>query len=299
MPCYHPISAWHSAKGVFFHDTLDSVQIKLPCGRCIGCKLERSRQWAVRLIHENSYHDQSAFVTLTYSDGHLPRDGSLNVKHFQDFMKRFRKEVYPLKIRFFHAGEYGDKRGRPHYHAIIFGFDFLTDRYDEEVSDRGDKTWSSRVLDRLWPFGLNRVGSVTFESCAYVARYITKKITGRNANSHYQRICEATGEVFDLKPEYCTMSRRPGIGAVHFKHYASEIYPNDEVISRGRLSKPPKFYDKLLEKSDPSLYAIVKDNRECALAMSSKLDKTERRLTEREAVKIAQIGHLSRRYEIG
>lgn len=299
MPCYHPIDAWRTATGVVFRDTIDACPIKLPCGRCIGCRLERSRQWALRLVHEKRFHEESSFITLTYDEAHLPKSGSLDVKHFQDFMKRFRKSVAPRKIRFFHAGEYGERRGRPHYHAIIFGEDFREGAYDLEESDRGDVTWSSPALDALWPSGLNRVGDVTFESCAYVARYVTKKITGPSARSHYERICEATGEVFDLKPEYATMSRRPGIGALHFEKYSKEIFPADLVVSRGHPSKPPKFYDRLLEKCDPELYALVKDQRECALMLAPKAERSPRRLAVRECVKQAQIGHLSRRYEIG
>lgn len=299
MPCYHPISAWRNAKGVSFIPNMDGHPIRLPCGRCIGCRLERSRQWAVRLVHENRFHDESAFITLTYDENHLPRDGSLDIKHFQDFMKRLRKFLHPRKVRFFHAGEYGEKFGRPHYHAIIFGASFREGGTLVEVSDRGDTTWSSPDLGRLWPFGINRVGEVSFESCAYVARYVTKKVNGDRAKSHYERVDPVTGECFRVAPEYATMSRRPGIGATHFGRYAREIYPCDEVISRGFPSKPPKFYDRLLEKSDPSLYALVKDNRECALSLSPVSERSPRRIAVRETCKLAQIGHLSRRYEIG
>lgn len=299
MPCYHPLSAWHSASGVSFRPIIDSCPIKLPCGRCIGCRLERSRQWAVRLVHEKRFHEDSAFITLTYDEDHLPEGGSLDVKHFQDFMKRLRRRLGYTKLRFFHAGEYGEKKGRPHYHAIIFGHSFFDGAYEFESSDRGDRTWRSPLLDAVWPSGINRVGEVTFESCAYVARYITKKVTGSLAVRHYERVDERTGECFRLKPEYCTMSRRPGIGAQHFERYAREIYPVDEVISRGVKSKPPRFYDRMLEKHDPVMYSFLKEQRECALELSPKEDRTPRRLADRETVKLAQIGHLTRRYEIG
>lgn len=311
MPCYHPLDAWRTAKGVFFRDTPESCKIKLPCGRCIGCRLERSRQWALRLVHEKRFHEKSSFITLTYDETNLPKDGSLDVKHFQDFMKRLRFELAPKKIRFFHAGEYGEKNGRPHYHAIIFGEDFVSGGTDHKSSPRGDVTWVSPLLQKTWPKGINRVGQVTFESCAYVARYVTKKVTGYRdwvdahgrrrpgAKAHYERICEATGEITALKPEYATMSRRPGIGALHLEKFIKEIYPYDECVSRGHPSKPPKFYDKLLERYDPELYAEVKDQRECALMLAPKEDRTDERLAVRERVKLAQIGHLSRSYEIG
>lgn len=299
MPCYHPVSAYRTSDGVVFTDTIDATPIKLPCGRCIGCRLERSRQWAVRLVHENRFHDHSSFLTLTYDEDHLPKDGSLNLKHFQDFMKRLRKSYGYTKLRFFHAGEYGEKNGRPHYHAIVFGTSLMDGVTNVESTPRGDTTWESTRVNSLWPFGLHRIGRVTFESCAYVARYVTKKKTGREALTHYERVCENTGEVFRLRPEYCTMSRRPGIGAAHFGKFWSEIYPSDQVVSRGHAAKPPKFYDRMLEKHNPSMYARVKDDRECALASSSIAERSPSRLFVKETVKLAQIGHLQRRYEIG
>lgn len=219
-------------------------------------------------------------------------------------MKRLRKEHAPLPIRFFHAGEYGEKKGRPHYHAIIFGdaFDTVYDPYDVERGLTGGIehiTWSSHRLDKLWPFGKNRVGRVTFESCAYVARYITKKITGPMAQSHYEVVDTETGEIFVRKPEYATMSRRPGIGYAHFEKHSKTIYPRDEVAMRGHLLKPPRYYDRCLEKQDPVAYRDLKDRRECALASVSKQDRSELRLIEREVCKLAQIGTLKRRYEIG
>lgn len=299
MPCYHPLDAWRNASGVSFRPTPDSQNIQLPCGRCIGCRLERSRQWALRLTHELRFHEQSSFVTLTYAPEHLPPGGSLRLKDFQDFMKRLRKGVYPQKLRFFHAGEYGEKNSRPHYHAILFGVDFMENRKSIKTTDRGDTTWESPLLSTLWPFGTHQVGSVTFESCAYTARYICKKITGPNAASHYERIDPLTGEIFNLSPEYATMSRRPGIGTLHFQKFGSDIYPADECISRGHPSKPPKFYDRQLEKSDPALYALIKENRECALEVSPKGERSPSRLHVRETVKKAQIGSLKRKYELG
>lgn len=299
MPCYHPIDAWRCAKGIFFRCMPDSSYLQLPCGRCIGCRLERSRQWALRLVHENSFHDDSSFITLTYDEAHLPVDGSLNLKHFQDFMKRFRKAVFPLSIRFFHAGEYGEQRGRPHYHAIIFGFDFRDDAMDFKRSERGDWTWSSPFLSKLWPFGLSRVGGVTFESCAYVARYVTKKVTGLAAGAHYERVDMRTGEVFSLKPEYATMSRRPGIGSLHFDRFRDSIFPRDRCVVRERPCKPPRFYLKQLEKVDPVMYRDVMESREFALISSASTDRTRDRLKVAETVKLAQIGHLTRSYEIG
>lgn len=221
-------------------------------------------------------------------------------------MKRFRKAEAENKIRFFHAGEYGEKRRRPHYHALIFGQDFKADTYDHDKNDQGHPIWKSKYLDELWPFGQNIVGEVTFESAAYVARYVTKKIAGRKANevgpnglTHYERLDPLTGEIFDLVPEYATMSRRPGIGAGHFDRLRTDIYPSDQCVVRGHISKPPKFYDKLLEKSDPEMYLRIKEQRECALTSSPGHDRTPARLEVRERVKKAQIKALKRTLENG
>lgn len=146
--------------------------------------------------------------------------------------------------------------------------------------------------------GQNYVGEVTFESCAYVARYICKKITGQQAESHYEKIDLQTGEIYQLQPEYATMSRRPGIGKQHFDQYYESIYKRDEVAMRGHLNKPPKFYDKQLEKISPQLYQHIKDQRECALTLAPKHDRTPLRLEQREIVKLAQLGtYLQRKYE--
>lgn len=300
MPCYSPVTAWRDAKRqIAFKPIPDSSQMQLPCGRCIGCRLERSRQWAQRLVDEKRFHDQSSFLTLTYSDDFLPPGGTLVLRDWQLFLKRLRERVSPLRIRFFHAGEYGEKRRRPHYHAILFGLDFYSGRYDVRVSDRGDETWSHDLVDECWERkGLCRIGEVSFESCAYVARYVTKKVTGPRAEDHYWSYDQATGECFDLRPEYATMSRRPGIGCEHALKYLSEIYSRDSVISRGREAKPPRYYDSVLAKVDSSKYEQIKEDRESALRGSP--DRTADRLRVREAVKIAQLGtFLKRNYEIG
>lgn len=250
-------------------------------------------------MHELRDHEHSSFLTLTYASEHLPPGGSLRPRDFTLFMKRLRKSLpSDRKIRYFHCGEYGEKAGRPHYHAILFGDSFDDQSYEARTTDLGHKVWRSRRLDRLWGLGLCEVGSVTFESCAYVARYVTKKFSGPTKHLYYTHTDEKTGEVFDLVPEYATMSRRPGIGALHFQKFRHEIYPSDEVIVRGKPSKPPKFYDKLLEKTDPAAYALLKDERESALSLSPTLaDRSPSRLEVRHVVKRAQIQQLQRKFE--
>lgn len=299
MPCYTPVGAWKNARGVHFRLMPDSTHIQLPCGRCIGCRLERSRQWAARLMHELRFHDRASFITLTYDEKHLPPGGTLVPKHYQDFMKRLRKSC-DQKLRFFHCGEYGEKAGRPHYHAIIFGEDFQDEVIERGKTEQGHDTWRSAHLERVWGKGRTECGSVTFESCAYVARYITKKVTGQAAKEFYTFVDENDpyGEVHTLHPEYATMSRRPGIGKLHFDRHHREIYPQDEIIVRGVRCKPPKFYDRQLEKLDPKAYELLKDQRECALMLSpTREHRTPARLEVRHVVKRASIQSLRRKLE--
>lgn len=300
MPCYSPIRAWRSTstREVSFKQINDALSIRLPCGRCIGCRLENARQWAQRLTDENRFHDESSFITLTYAPENLPPGGTLVKKHFQDFLKRLRRRLDPKRLRFFHAGEYGEKNHRPHYHAIIFGHGFYENRFDFETSDRGDVTWSAPVLDQAWGLGMARIGAVTFESCCYVARYVTKKVTGSKAKDHYWKYDQETGECFDLQPEYATMSRRPGIARLHVEKYLKEIYIRDSVVSRGHEAKPPRFYDNVLAELDLRKYEEIKESRESALSGSR--GRTFSKLEIAEEVKRAQLGtSLIRRYEYG
>ncbi|QXP08579.1 MAG: replication initiator protein [Arizlama microvirus] len=297
MPCYHPLSAWQllnvktakgkptiSFKNPYAKPSATRVGIQVPCGQCIGCRLERSRQWAIRCVHEAYGHEDNAFITLTYAPEHLPPDVSLNKSHFQKFMKRLRKAISPLLVRFFHCGEYGEINQRPHYHACLFGYSF-PDKVLYAIRDEC-RLYMSPMLQKLWPYGFSTVGDVTFESAAYVARYITKKITGDLAEKHYN------GRL----PEYTTMSRRPGIGKNWYDKYSSDVYPSDEVVLRGKILTPPRFYDQQLEKENLELYTKIKLDRK-AQAILNSADNTTKRLAVKEQCKIAQFKLLKRGLE--
>lgn len=264
MPCYKPLRAYQSevpaANGkrqVFFSFSARTIPIDLPCGQCIGCRLERSRQWAVRIMHEASMHERNCFITLTYDDDHVPDDHSLHVSHFQKFMKRYRKSRG--EVRFFHCGEYGEKFYRPHYHACIFGDDF-SDKQPFSGSS-ASPLFVSDSLSKLWKFGFSTVGELNFESAAYCARYVTKKVTGEKAAEHYMRVSAVTGEIFEVAPEYTTMSRRPGIGRGWYDRFGPEVFPLDRVVVRGVECKPPKFYDNLYEIDSPENFLALKEKR--------------------------------------
>lgn len=273
----------------------DLEPVRLPCGQCIGCRLERSRQWAIRCVHEASLYERNCFITLTFNEEHLPKTGSLDKRDFQLFMKRLRKK-FGAGVRYFHCGEYGEKNNRPHYHACLFNFDFA-DRTLWSVR-RGISLYVSRDLQDLWPYGFSTVGDVTFESAAYVARYITKKVTGELQSSHYEKINETTGEIFQLKPEYVTMSRRKGIGNGWLEKYMSDVYPHDRVILRGREMRPPKYYDGIFELADPHGMEEIRFKRSREAKKHLK-DATFERLRDREKLQLIRLQQLKRGYENG
>lgn len=310
MPCYRPIKGWRSKdvnpsgkRSIVFtlQEAYKDFPVDLPCGQCIGCRLERSRRWAVRIMHENQMHERSCFLTLTYSPENLPPDGTLVLKHFQDFMKRLRERV-GIPLRFFHCGEYGTEFSRPHYHCILFGYDFSDKVKCEETHD-GFSLESSKFLEEIWGLGHCRIGSVSFESAAYVARYITKKITGELAHVVYNDIDESTGEILrELRPEYVTMSRRPGIGHSWFAKFKSDVFPDDFVLVRrgGKMVKVsvPKYYDQLLEKEDEFFYkslVAIRKNR----AEDNADNNTPERLQTRERIHRKKAQQLKRKYEDG
>lgn len=304
MPCFKPLTAYYSKhinpsgkRGMVFNPRQAEAPddpIDLPCGQCVGCRLERSRQWAIRCIHEAQLHEDNCFITLTFNPESLAareNPGSLRKKDFQDFMKRLRKHFTHTKIRFFHCGEYGEKYGRPHYHAILFGLDFD----DKELINvlNGHRLYRSPTLEKLWPFGYSSIGNVTFESAAYVARYIMKKVTGEHAENHYQYVDQDTGELLEQIPEYTTMSRRPGIASGWFDTYADDVYPSDFVTVRGKKMRPPKFYDKLMEQTRPYEMEDIKADRMAAANVHNE-NTTPERLAVREKVQKLKLTKLPR-----
>lgn len=240
------------------------------CGQCSGCIVERARAWAVRGMHEDQCHDKSCYITLTYNWKHLPGDMSLDLRHWQLFAKKLRNQVGPF--RYLMCGEYGEKRHRPHYHAIIWGLDFKADQVLLEAGPPA--LYTSPTLEKLWGKGFVTIGEVTFDSIAYVARYVTKKVRGGGADDqHYQ----------GRKPEFITMSRRPGLGKPWFDKFKSDVYPHDHVIMRGQEMNVPAYYDRLMAKENPALVESLKERRK-ERAKAKEADNTPERLAVKERV---------------
>ncbi len=236
----------------------------------------------MRCVHEASLHEENSFITLTYSDDTLPEGGTLVKQDFQKFMKRLRKEYDGTRIRFYHCGEYGEKSGRPHYHGLLFGLDF----HDKFLhTTRGDnKVFRSPTLERLWQAGHSEVGSVTFKSAAYCARYVTKKFKGTEEqvrNYYGHRV-----------PEYATMSRRPGIGKEWYDKFKEEVLANDSVIINGREVKPPRFYDALLAEDYAQRFLAKKGLRKRSVVYEETSDV---RLDVKRQVAVSRLNLFERR----
>lgn len=249
--------------------------------RCMHeASMHRYNSW-VTLTYADEHLQQKYYTGVIHPRTNKPiYSGTLHKPHMQDFFRALRKAlgrkrkwarsfnhdahwttpagrsifqkldaltVKSQRVRYYYGGEYGEKYGRPHYHACIFGVDFADKIYDHST-DTGFRLYTSETLKKLWPHGDHLIGELTWESAAYTARYIMKKINGRRAAEHYLKLDHETGELIQLQPEYNDMSRRPGIAATWLAKFMSDVYPHDHVIVRGHKTRPPRYYDKQLEK---------------------------------------------------
>lgn len=302
MACYYPMDAIQYEDGTVkvlgssgasnfdhFQDGHYLRHIQVPCGKCIGCRLEYSRQWAIRCMKElETTQGPSWFLTLTYDNEHLPRkvfeeDASgvrvemptLKPKDLQDFIKRLREKLRRRgheDFRFFACGEYGDELKRPHYHMIAFNLPL--DDLEFYKSIRGHEYYNSKFLDDCWlGQGFVVASDVNFECCAYVARYVMKKAKGPDGFSY--------ASSNDLVEEFTRMSRRPGIGRYYYEKNKTKIYGHydpvfnqyylgkdnigyQHTLNGSILLKPAKYYDKLFDVEstrDHLLYQKIKARR--------------------------------------
>jgi len=203
----------------------------VPCSRCMGCRMDRAKEWGTRIQHESKLHEASSFLTLTYNEEHLPATGSLSIREVQLFLKRLRKAIEPTRVRYYLCGEYGPEFARPHYHVILFGYDF-PDKTKWRKAPSGHMLYRSKTLEAAWPLGHCEIGSVNSTSGAYVARYCLKKITGPPAEDHYS----------GREPEFALMSTRPGIGCGWFQRFETDAFPSAFVIVNGRKTAVPRYY---------------------------------------------------------
>lgn len=294
MVCYTPLRAYpgqhlnretgkrpmtFSGQKSLIEGTLYTV----PCGVCIGCRIDRAEGWAIRALHEAKMHGLepgSAFLTLTFDPDHLPVDNSVRLDVMQKFMKRLRKAV-GVRVRFLLCGEYGDRRGRAHYHVLVFGFRF-PDRVRYKTTDVGHWLFTSELLSKVWPFGMALVGDVSFQSARYVGGYVTKKIGGELAEAHYTRQSPVDGNWYEVEPEFASMSLKPGLGESWFAKFSGDVFPSDEVIVDYRPHKPPRYYEKLYGED---AMVPIKRARKARIAAGKSEDRTRERLAARARCK--------------
>ena len=261
------------------------------CGKCINCRLNHSREWGLRCMHEDQLAaGPGSFVTLTYDDANLPDDWCLDYRHFQLFMHKLRKAIAGAG-RFFMSAEYGEDNGRPHYHAILFNC-FFEDRVFFRRID-GIDYYISPQLSKLWGKGFCLIGDITINSAMYVARYNLKKITGADAGSAYQWLLP-DGEIVDRPPPFSRSSNRPGIGYDWFQRYWQDCFPADYLVWKGKRFPVPRYYTKLYERLDEWSAEQVKMRR--AAAMNDRRDHpdfTSRRLRDKN--ELARLNSTSRR----
>ena len=246
--CYYPRQA--------YTDGDCNKPVRVPCGRCIGCRLENARQWAIRCTHEAQMHKENSFITLTYNNDNLPSNGSVKKKEMQRFMKDLRKSISPKEVRFYGCGEYGDNLNRPHYHILLFGHHFE----DQVLFEAGAKRWrknkfstaelrdiyTSEELGKLWKKGFHTIGEVTFESAGYVARYVMKKQTSSN-HSWYSQWREED-HYKGREPEFALMSRMPGLGKSWIKKYMTDVYPKGYFHINGKRVATCRYYDSIFQR---------------------------------------------------
>jgi len=305
MPCHYPLTAYRgrtinpeTGKRPLAFSTRDGyhdTQLKIACGQCRGCRRSHAREWATRCVHEASQYKNNCFITLTFNEKYLNSTGTLVKEDFQLFMKRLRKQFVPKNphkkgtadhdkwikehgIRYYHCGEYGTIHGRPHHHACLFNHNFTDKVLWKETN--GIRLFRSPTLESLWSdpitgdsYGYSTIGDVTYDSAAYVAGYIDKKISGIKAPDHYQ----------GRQPEYSTMSRRPAIGKGWLEKYSQDLIQSQGLILPGGYKhKVPKYYDKHLELTNPEEYANMKALR--IMKTRDNPDGDQRRLHVRQMV---------------
>lgn len=294
MPCYKPCDAWHSATGgiTFRRSSSTGIPIQIPCGQCIGCRLDKQRDWAVRIDHEARQHPHSVFLTLTYTDENLPAHGSLSLSHCQLFLKRLRKHYAPHRYRYILNGEYGPQTLRPHYHVILFNH-FSADRKLWAPSDKQGygASYTAPTLEQIW--GLGRV--IEQDYCPgngrYIASHCVKRLSAERAAPLLERVNPYTGEINSVLPEFWTMSRRPGIGAGYFSRHGAALWTHDNVIYDGRPVTVPKYYDRLRDHHDAKRMENVRYSRILkAREPQRRANNTPERLAVRETVTKARMG---------
>lgn len=280
------------------------VQV-IPCGKCIGCRLEYSKDWATKAIFEASQYKNNWFLTFTYNQEHLPiagnmidpktgedkginPNGTLEPDHITNFIKRLRIQ-YERKhnhkgIRYMVCGEYGEKGQRPHYHGIFFNLPIYSFKF-HEYNGNYEPLWRIPELEEIWGKGMVVAAQVNWNTCAYVARYVTKKVGLPTQEEYYKCL--------GIKPEFFRMSRKPGIGREYFEEHKDEIYNTDQIIINkyggGSMKvRPPKYFDKLYDIENHEKMEEIKKERKKDVNVITKLNYSHTTSTKKEILEIEE-----------
>jgi len=323
MKCTSPLTGWRSKwvnpksgkRSITFspNEGYKDMEVTVRCGRCHGCRLHHSKEWAIRCVHESQMHQENSFITLTYSPENLPTDHSIHKEELQKFFKRLRKNT-GKRFKYFACGEYGDQSSRPHYHAILFGMAFYEDRYLHTKTRNGDLLYRSPTLEKAWPLGHSLIGEMTFQSAAYVARYVMKKRkgdddaidpkTGKTNKEHYMVADPDTGEIFEVQPEFCLASRgsgkkddpilwRYGLGRAWLETYKSDTDKDFITVNQNKVSLP-RYYDNVLAVEDELAMMARKRKRKKNIKEE---DNTYQRLSVIDKCQKAKTENLKRNLE--
>lgn len=275
---------------------------QIPCGNCMPCRLNYSKQWAIRSVLESTLWDENWFITFTYNEEHLPRweyfednkgftwtddtgtwNGHLQdkdmTKLLKDVREYWRTHFNHTGIRFYYCGEYGTLL-RPHYHALMFNFPINPSllKYYKTTFD-GNVLYTCPILEKIWGKGYVVIGHMTWETAAYTSRYVTKKWKGETSHIHYG--------ILGQTPEFCRMSRMPGIAKPYFDAHKDEIYKLDEIVLKTTKQKtlslkPPKYYDRLYDIEYPEDMQRIKAIRKFNAEEAQKLKDRTTTLTREE-----------------
>jgi len=297
VTCFHPMIAWRAKTGqrpaggwpiVFkIENGLPETELKIPCGKCIGCRLDKTAHWAMRIMCEAEMHEKNCYLTLTYREDEISENKSLEKKEITLFWKRLRYELYKGEqgraIRYFSAGEYGDKKGRPHYHAALFGCDFSEDKLAWKQGAK-DILFVSPTLDKAWGKGIATIQELNLDSALYIAKYVVKRLQGPYAVQYGGK-----------EPEFALMSRNPGLANEWLMKYMDDVKAIDGVmIKPGKIARPGRYFDSIMGDMDKNYIDNVK------LERKKKIDPeqdTFRRLKAREKLKLHQMKWKKHRYE--
>lgn len=341
MPCTAPKTAWvygttknGKPNYVFYKPGIETEEQKIPCGKCISCQLDRSKEWATRAVHEAQMHPLNSFITLTYDDEHLPENSTLVPDDLRIFIKKLRKKLSwrvrcygnekrkrPILpkgekrekwyahnsagLKYLAAGEYGDIKNthRPHYHICLFGWDPLDKEYFF-TNNHGDPVYKSKWLSDIWQKGYVTVGELNYRTAAYTARYTLKKIKDYGEKERHEIIDYETGET-NLSFRQYVLKEIMENKIPEFIRMSQGIgkswyqkYKFDTYKDYVHVSKQkhkiPRYYDKLLEKEDPQKLERIKEARK-EKALEMENNPNKPTNIQRDTVKKQKLKLLTRR----